>query len=70
MLKPGATSFFDSSGTHLPGVAGWDYQLGRAISFSTIIGDSFPVVGEGPLRMFEYQQLFINAVSWAARGAD
>jgi hypothetical protein len=58
--KPGATIFYDSdyplAGS---GVIGWDSGLGRAISFSTLIGQQ-------DLANANYARLLSNAVSWSA----
>jgi hypothetical protein len=58
--KPGATIFYDSdypvTGS---GLIGWDFGLGRVISFSTLIGLT-------DLADANYARLFGNAVSWSA----
>lgn len=55
--KAGATPFYssDSGGA---GVVGWNFGMGRAISFSTLVG---------PLEMGDsnYGKLVANAVSWS-----
>ena len=59
-LKSAAVSFYRSSNANASGLAGWTYGQGRVISLSTLLTDT-------ELTSFPYQQLFINAVSWAAK---
>jgi hypothetical protein len=63
VLKTGAVSFYHSSQVDAPGLAGWSYQQGRVISLSTLMTGI-------ELSSFAYQQLVINAVSWAARRGE
>jgi hypothetical protein len=55
--RPGATVFYTSN-YPAAGVIGWDYGLGRTISFSTVIG---------PLELADpnYSRLLSNAVTWS-----
>jgi hypothetical protein len=62
-LKTGAVSFYHSSQVGGPGLAGWGYGQGRAVSLSTMMTGI-------ELASFDYQQLVINAVSWAARRGE
>lgn len=60
-LRNTATAFYSSSNAGgKPGLAGWQYGQGRVVSLSTLLTET-------ELSSFEYQQLFINAVSWATR---
>jgi len=56
--KPGAHLFYDSSNL-TEGVVGWQYGIGRTISFSTCMG---------PMELGDanYSQLLSNALTWSA----
>ena len=60
--KSEATVFYSSSNgggvADSGGLVGWDYGLGRVISFSTVIGDS-EMIDEN------YRKLFVNSVEWS-----
>lgn len=59
VAKSGATVYY-SSATYSPnGLIGWDYDLGRVISFSTVIGNT-------EMGNVDYRNLFVNAVEWSA----
>ncbi len=57
--KDGATSYYSSSGSAGgDGLIGWDFGLGRTISFSTLIGTN-------ELNDSNYSQLVSNAITWS-----
>jgi len=56
--KLGAKTYYSSGISGWDGLIGWDYNDGKVISFST-------VVGINEMSNTNYRNLFVNAVEWA-----
>jgi hypothetical protein len=56
--KSGAATYYTSDTTGI-GLVGWSYGAGKVLNFSTCIGPD-------ELSNLDYQNLFVNSVSWAA----
>lgn len=57
--KPGATVFYGSDYADGEGLIGWDFGIGRVVSFSTLVAGA-------SLADENYARLVSNAVDWAA----